>query len=171
MRERPKIEWDFEQTGFVVNPGQRVEAGERSYYLNGIYLNGENISGHSIHQMEGEIILQRDGRRLPLFISGPNGWRRMGDLITLPPRREFTVGADFRADLDLHWPGFANSMTPDQFLTSIGGFTINIIADGEKRTWNFSIDEIRRQLDNRKAAAEETWLSQPMNIPQSTFRE
>jgi hypothetical protein len=171
FRERPKIKWDFEDSGFVVRTNQRVSAtGERSYNVTGFYLDGQNISGHTIHQMDGELVLQADGRRLPLFIGGPNGWRRMDELIALPARRQFGLGAEFRPDTEHQWPGFETEMTPDQFLRAFGGFTINITVDGVKHTWRFSIDEIRNQFERLRAIADEKWLSNPDHIPQSTFR-
>ena len=58
FREKPKIDWNFEKTGYPVTLSWSQAAdGTRTYVVDGINLNGENISGHTLHQIDGDIRL------------------------------------------------------------------------------------------------------------------
>jgi hypothetical protein len=57
-------------------------------------------------------------------------------------------------------------MTPDEFLRDFGAFSVSITIDGDKRTWSFTIDELREQIERQKRQLEDQWLANPLNRPQ-----
>ena len=57
-------------------------------------------------------------------------------------------------------------MTSDQFLRDFGAFVLTINIDGDKKTWSFTIDDVRDQFERQKREAEEQYLKNPMNRPQ-----
>jgi len=69
LREKAKIDWNFERTGYPVRLGWSQNAdGVRTYRIDAIELGGENISGHTLHQVDADITLARDKKVLPLFV-------------------------------------------------------------------------------------------------------
>src|ERR1700756_4353724 len=59
FREKQRIDWFFlKGTGVPVSIGsQRSGDGRATYFVEGIQLNGINVSGHPLHQIYGEISL------------------------------------------------------------------------------------------------------------------
>lgn len=164
-REKPKVAWDFLRTG---NPlsigGERSAEGVSKYYVVGIGLSGENVSGHALHQVDGEITLHRDNRKLPLFVMAAGGIVASNEIDGVPPRAILTLGGQFRNDTP-HWPSFEKQMTPEQFLTEFGGFTVDISLDGKRQSWSFTIDYLRETIDEFKREEEERWVTNLMNRP------
>jgi len=75
LRDKPKIDWLFEKTGFPVHVGwvQPVADGPRTYVISGLNLGGENISGHGLHQFDGILFSPGTKKTLPLFVVWPAG--------------------------------------------------------------------------------------------------
>jgi hypothetical protein len=166
LREKPKIDWRFEKTGYPVRLGWSQPAdGPRTYNVESVDFSGENISGHTLHQFDGEIILVRDRRRLPLLVVADSAWIPISELDSVPPKAIFFSGGQFRSD-GVHWTEFSKALTPDEFLRDFGGFEVSITIDGDKKTWSFTLDELREQFEAQKRDAEEQWLKNPMNRPQ-----
>jgi hypothetical protein len=166
QREKPKIDWNFVNSGYPVRLSwSQTGDGIRTYHVDGIDLGGENISGHTLHQIDGEITLTRDKKTLPLFVVINGAWAPMAELDGVPSRALMYVGFGFRSD-GVHHDEFSKRMTPDQFLRDFGSFTFSITIDGDKKLWSFTIDELRNQFEKQKRDAEEEYLKNPMNRPQ-----
>jgi hypothetical protein len=165
LRERPKIAWNFEKTGYPVRLNWSNADGVITYHVDGIELGGENISGHALHQIDAEITLARDGRHLPVFVIINRAWAHLNELDGIPSRAMCFVGVPFRAD-GVNLPNYPTRMTPDQFLRDFGGFTFSITIDGDKKFWSFTIDDLRKQFEAQQRDAEEDRLKNPMNRPQ-----
>jgi hypothetical protein len=165
FREKQRVDWFFlKGTGVPIAIGwERSRDGTPTYRIEGVQLNGINVSGHAL-QVHGEITLDRDQRKLPLFIVAEGQWVATDDVESVPPEAIFNLGASFRGDLT-HWPGFEKSITPEQFLQDFGGFTAIIFVDGVKQTWSFSIDQLRRAIESFERFQEDQWLSNPSNRP------
>jgi hypothetical protein len=170
LREKPKLDWVFERTGLPVTLGWRMNAGVRTYVVQGLQLGGQNISGHKLHQFDAEIVLHRDQRKLPVFIAAEGAWWPLDQIEPVLPNAFMELGGSFRGD-GLHWPEYPGELTPDQFLRDFGGFTYSITIDGDKRTWSFAIDELRRQIEQKMREVEEEWLKDPLNRPQVTRKK
>ena len=99
FREKPKIDWNFEKTGYPVTLSWSQAAdGTRTYVVDGINLNGENISGHTLHQIDGDIRLTQDNRVLPLFAVINGIWDSLSELDGVPSRAILSLGFQFRPD-------------------------------------------------------------------------
>jgi hypothetical protein len=90
-----------------------------------------------------------------LFINTADGIGNADDVDTIPPLAILAVGGEFRSDLP-HWPEFDHPMSPEGFLKSFGGFTVEISIDGVKQKWTFTIDQLREAIDVTKKATEES---------------
>lgn len=170
LRTKPKIDWTFERTGYVVQIGTTFVNGQFTKRVEGISAQGENVSGHALHQVDGKITLHRDQRELPLFAIINAAWAALADIEAVPPKAILSLGGQFRGD-GVHWQEYPGTMTMDQFLRDFGGFTLSIVIDGERRTWSFSQDELREQIQRQADAIEVDWLSNPMNRPQVLPRQ
>lgn len=164
-RERPKVDWEFLKTGNPLAHGNaRFADGTVKYYVNAVFVSGENVSGHPLHQVDGEITLHRDSRKLPLFVVADGATVATDQIDVVPPRAFLSLGGLFRNDLP-HWPGFDKQLSPEQFLAEFGGFTLEISLDGKRKSWSFSIDQLRETIDDFKRKDEEQWLTNILNRP------
>jgi hypothetical protein len=84
---------------------------------------------------------------------------------SVPPKAILSLGGQFRGD-GLHWPEFPTRMRPSDFLREFGAFSVSINIDGDKKTWSFTMDELRDQVDRQVREQEDHWLANPMNRPQ-----
>jgi hypothetical protein len=151
-RERPKIEWTFLKTDNPLSlTNTRFADGTVRYYVNGVFVSGENVSGRALHQIDGEITLHRYSHKLPLFVMVGGPPVATDQIEGVPPRAFLSLGGLFRDD-PAHWPEF-------------GGFTQEISLDGERKSWSFSIDQLREAIDEFKRQDEEQWLTNVMNRP------
>jgi hypothetical protein len=166
FRERPKIAWNFSQVGYPVTLGSRLATvdGPRTYYVDAIQLGGENVSGHDLYQVDGEIEL-RDRRKLPLFVAIDGAWRPLSELDKIPPRAILYIGGQFRPD-GLHWDELSSEMQIDRFLKEFGGLTITVSIDGTRWVWSYSVDDLRGLIEAQKRMIEDNWFGNPLNRPQ-----
>jgi hypothetical protein len=158
LREKPKIDWRFHESGNPLGIGSRqiTMGGPIEYLVHGIRLEGRNISGHPLHQVFGDEIRHRDDQsKLPLFINTADGIGNTDDVDTIPPLAILAVGSEFRSDTP-HWQQFDHWMSPEEFLKSFGGFTVEISIDGVKQKWTFTIDQLREVIDATKKATKES---------------
>ncbi|RTL48620.1 MAG: hypothetical protein EKK40_17225 [Bradyrhizobiaceae bacterium] len=51
-REKPKIAWTFQTTGFPVILEWQGDGEKLSFFVEGLNLGGENISGHTLNQVD-----------------------------------------------------------------------------------------------------------------------
>lgn len=164
-RPRPKIEWLFEKTGVPIIVNDNWGSKGYSPTIVGIFFQGENVSGHDLHQFDGEIILERPVEKLPLYVPAPKGdWGPITDIDRLPSRVLITFGARFAPDVP-NWEGFEKPLSPSDFLRDFGAFTLVITVDGERRTWSFSLEELRKQFEAQKREHEERRLTDPAYRP------
>lgn len=165
-RETPKISWTFEKTGYPVRlSSSRDTSGNATYYVDGVEFGGENISGHTLHQIDAEIKLLRDNQRVPTFVVINSAWHNLSELGSVPPKAMLFLGLGFRSD-GVHAPSFSQRMTPEQFLRDFGGFTFSTTIDGDKKSWTFTIEELRQQFEAQERESEDQWFKNPMNRPQ-----
>jgi hypothetical protein len=166
FREKPKIDWNFERTGYpVFLSGSVDKEGIATFHVDGLQFGGENISGHALHQIDGGITLSRTKKDLPLFVIIDGAWAPLSELESVPPRAILLVGFSFRSD-GVHLPEFPLRMSPDQFLRDFGAFTLDVTIDGDKKTWSFTVDDLREQFEKQKRDREEELLKDPMRRPQ-----
>jgi hypothetical protein len=165
LREKPKISWEFEKEGTPISLEATWNEGNHVFLVGGLGFGGENISGHALHQVDGEITLLRDRRTLPVFVAIEGRWMAVDQIESAPSRSVLSLGGQFRGD-GLHWSEFPSRMTPDEFLRDFGAFSVSITIDGDKRTWSFTIDELREQIERQKRQLEDQWLANPLNRPQ-----
>jgi hypothetical protein len=163
-REKPKINWLFYNVGTPITLGARWNEGVAAFVVDGVQFSGANISGHTLHQVDAEITLLRTGKKLPLFVIIDAQWMPTEQIESVPPNAFLTLGGQFRGD-GTHWPEYGSEMTPNDFLRDFGAFSVSITIDGDKKTWSFTIDELREQLDRLERAEEERWLQNPLNRP------
>jgi hypothetical protein len=165
-QEKPKISWNFENTGYPVRLSWSRDATRNvTYYVDGVEFGGENVSGHTLHQIDAEIKLLRDNQRVPTFVVINGAWHNLNELGSVPPRAMLFLGLGFRSD-GLHLPSFSQKMTPDQFLRDFGGFTFSTTIDGDQKSWSFTIEELRRQFEAQERESEDQWFKNPINRPQ-----
>jgi hypothetical protein len=69
LREKPKISWEFEKEGTPISLEATWNEGNHVFLVGGLGFGGENISGHALHQVDGEITPLRDRRTLPVFVA------------------------------------------------------------------------------------------------------
>jgi hypothetical protein len=96
FRERPKIAWNFDARGFPMEVGARLPTIDApwQYYLGGIIISGENVSGHDLHQVDAQIEL-RNGNKLPLYVIASGAFRPLAELEKVPPQAMLQLGAQF----------------------------------------------------------------------------
>ena len=166
FRDPPKIAWNFSKAGYPIALNSRLVTadGPRTYSVDAIQLAGENVSGHDLYQVDGEIVL-RDGRKLPLLVVVDSAWRPLSELDKNPPRAMLFLGAQFRPD-GVHWDEFSSEMQIDRFLKEFGGLTITVSIDGTKWAWSYSVDDLRGQIEAQKREIEDGWFANPLNRPQ-----
>jgi len=164
-REKPIVDWQFYKTGTPLSIGMQWNEGIATSYVEGIQLGGENISGHALHQIDGEVTLLRTGQKLPLFAIIQAQWMPADQIESVPPKAILSLGGQFRGD-GLHWPEFPTRMRPSDFLREFGAFSVSINIDGDKKTWSFTMDELRDQVDRQVREQEDHWLANPMNRAQ-----
>jgi hypothetical protein len=158
LREKSQVDWRFlrDARPFAAGWGVGDDGAIRDYKISSIQLVGENISGHALHQISGEIALQ-DKRKLPLFIIAESTWTRTDQV---EPVRQFALiilGGSFQTD-GLGWPEFPQQMTAEQFIQAFGGCTVSVTIDGREETWTFSVEDIRRAVESQLKEAQEGQL-------------
>ncbi|RTL48619.1 MAG: hypothetical protein EKK40_17220 [Bradyrhizobiaceae bacterium] len=109
--------------------------------------------------------LLRDKKTLPVFVAINGAWSPLADIGSVPSRAILNLGVQFRND-GVHLEDFTKRMTPDEFLREFGGFTYTVTIDGDTKTWSFTIDDLRKQLNEQMKRANEERLQDPLNRPQ-----
>ena len=171
FKEKPKVEWTMYKTVTpVILGGFRDQSGQFHPRVEGVEIGGINISGHALHQVEGKIVLERSKKELPMFVILDGGWASTDQIDIVPAEASISLGGHFRAD-GVHWPDFAERLTPDAFLRDFGAFTATITIDGETQTWSFTQDDLRIQLERRQQEIETAWRASPMYPKPSVRRK
>jgi hypothetical protein len=122
----------FEKTGYRVGVGMSVAAdGQRTFTVHPLLFGGENISGHSLHQVDASITLMRNQRKISLQVEFQQGGPgSQGEIEVVPPKALLNLIHRFSDD-DPDFLAITSHPTIDRFLQVVGGFTLDITIDGE----------------------------------------
>ncbi|MBP1064841.1 hypothetical protein JOE51_006308 [Bradyrhizobium japonicum] len=161
VKPKPKVDWQFLKNARPFSSSW-TDSGDgkiSNYKIQGLTLAGENISGHALHQVSGEILFG-DRRKLPLFVVAQGRWTSTDDIEAVPRFAQLVLGGGFEMD-GKTWSLDVAPMKPDDFIRSFGGSTVSVTIDGDTESWTFSVEDLRRAVDIQIKEEQEMQLRGP----------